>query len=445
MTTRPARVRRRLLAVVCLASCLVAPLAHGQAVGGTFLGRVRDASGGALPFASVSISNVATGVVTGVVTNADGFYSAPNLLPGSYEVTAAFDGFNSQTKSGITLTVGAEFPIDFTMTVGTVSESVDVSVAAASVDTVLGDPPAQRQRHDDPRTAPERAQLDAAGAPAAGRRRRRQQWRDALGERHEDGRGRRPAVREQLSAERDRRRTTTPTPPLATPSGPTSASRRWPSSRCSTNSYSAEYGRTSGGVVNAITRSGTNQIRGTAFEFHRNSGMDARDYFDRGDAPPPFHRNQFGVAFGGPWCATGRSGSVSTRACERRSARRPSRRCRPRRRAPAASPAARCAVDPQIARALALYPLPNGAAAGQRRHRPVTFAVRNKESARRLRAPQDRSQAVHRRQLQRHAPLRRRGHRAAGRPPEQADRRQLAADAHRVASTATPSGRRWSA
>ena len=67
-----------------------------------------------------------------------------------------------------------------------------------------------------------------------------------------------------------------------------------------TNSYSAEYGRTSGGVVNAITRSGTNQIRGTVFEFHRNSVMDARDYFDRGDQPPPFHRNQFGIAFGGP-------------------------------------------------------------------------------------------------------------------------------------------------
>ena len=66
-----------------------------------------------LPYASVSISNVATGVVTSVVTNADGLYSAPNLLPGTYEVTATFDGFNTQTKSGITLTVGAELPIDF--------------------------------------------------------------------------------------------------------------------------------------------------------------------------------------------------------------------------------------------------------------------------------------------------------------------------------------------
>ena len=79
-----------------------------------------------MPYASVSITNVATGVVTDVVTNADGFYSVPNLLPGPYEVTAAFDGFNTQTKSGITLTVGAELPVDFAMNVGNVNENVDV-------------------------------------------------------------------------------------------------------------------------------------------------------------------------------------------------------------------------------------------------------------------------------------------------------------------------------
>src|SRR5437870_10879 len=66
-----------------------------------------------------------------------------------------------------------------------------------------------------------------------------------------------------------------------------------------TSNYSAEYGKTAGGVVNAITRSGTNQFHGSAYEFLRNSGLDARNFFD-GATVPPFRRNQFGGAIGGP-------------------------------------------------------------------------------------------------------------------------------------------------
>ena len=135
MTIRPARLRA-LSALVCLVTCLAVTPAFGQTVGGTFVGRVHDASGATLPYARISISNVATGVVTDVVTNADGFYSAPNLLPGDYVVTALFDGFNTQSKSGITLNVGAEVPLDFTMSVGTVTENVNVSGAASTIDTV---------------------------------------------------------------------------------------------------------------------------------------------------------------------------------------------------------------------------------------------------------------------------------------------------------------------
>jgi hypothetical protein len=367
------------LAVVCLASCLVAALAHGQAVGGTFLGRVRDASGGALPFATVSISNVATGVVTGVVTNADGFYSAPNLLPGPYEVKASFDGFNSQTKSGITLTVGAEFPVDFTMTIGTVSENVDVSVAAASVDTVSA-----TIRHNVSGTTIRELPLNGRdwtqlamlqpGVIAVG---------NSGGSR--SGNGMKMAVAGARPSENNYRlngigvndyANTTPGNALGTNLGVEAVAEF----SVLTNSYSAEYGRTSGGVVNAITRSGTNQIHGTAFEFHRNSGMDARDYFDRGDAPPPFHRNQFGVAFGGPvvrnrtfWFGvyeglreTLGQTTVSTV---------PSEAARQGRLA-----AGTVSVHPQIARALALYPLPNGPLLGNG-DTGQYFAVRNKESA----------------------------------------------------------------
>src|SRR5204862_4115061 len=66
-----------------------------------------------------------------------------------------------------------------------------------------------------------------------------------------------------------------------------------------TSNYSAEYGKTSGGVINAITRSGANQLHGTAYEFLRNSALDARNFFD-GPAIPAFKRNQFGASLGGP-------------------------------------------------------------------------------------------------------------------------------------------------
>ena len=135
MTIGLAKMTRGLVAVTCLMLGLLTTTSSGQTVGGTFIGRVRDQSAATLPYANVSITNVATGVVTSVVTNADGFYTAPNLLPGTYTVTAAFDGFNSQTKSGLTLTVGAELPVDFDMTVGNVSETLQVAGQSATVDT----------------------------------------------------------------------------------------------------------------------------------------------------------------------------------------------------------------------------------------------------------------------------------------------------------------------
>src|SRR5688572_11407659 len=99
MKIRSARMARGLVIGTCLMLGLLTTPSSGQTVGGTFVGRVRDQSAATLPYANVAITNVATGVVTTVVTNADGFYSAPNLLPGVYTVTVAFDGFNSQSKS----------------------------------------------------------------------------------------------------------------------------------------------------------------------------------------------------------------------------------------------------------------------------------------------------------------------------------------------------------
>ena len=90
-------------------------------------GTVSDASGAVIPKAQVSIKNVATGEVRAVTTDAAGFYTAPNLLPGSYEVTVTAPGFSTEVRSGITLTVGAQQMLNITMQVGQVSQKVEVT------------------------------------------------------------------------------------------------------------------------------------------------------------------------------------------------------------------------------------------------------------------------------------------------------------------------------
>jgi hypothetical protein len=369
---------RGLVGVTCLMLCLLTTSLSGQTVGGTFVGRVRDQSAATLPYANVSITNVATGVVTSVVTNADGFYSAPNLLPGVYTVNVAFDGFNSQTKSGLTLTVGAELPVDFDMTVGDVNETLQVEGQAASVDTVsatlkhnvTGTTIRELPLNGRDWTQLAMLQPGVVGVGSSGGAR--------------SGSGMKMAVAGARPSENNYRlngigvndyANTTPGNALGTNLGVEAVAEF----SVLTNSYSAEYGRTSGGVINAITRSGTNQIHGTVFEFHRNSAMDTKDYFDRGDDPPPFHRNQFGVAFGGPivknrtfWFAdyeglremlgqTTISTTLSAAAREGRLA------------------GGTVTVDPRIAKALALYPLPNGELLGNG-DTGQYYAVRNKES-----------------------------------------------------------------
>src|ERR1700728_432645 len=118
-------------ASMALGLILLAPSpVRAQVVGATMSGRVMDASGSTIPQAHISIKNLATGVDTHVVTNANGVYSAPNLLPGSYEVSASAAGFSTEVQTGITLTVGGQQVLDFTLQVGQVVQKVEVTGAA---------------------------------------------------------------------------------------------------------------------------------------------------------------------------------------------------------------------------------------------------------------------------------------------------------------------------
>src|SRR5439155_23714453 len=93
-----------------------------QVAGGTISGRVTDPTGAILPGASLSITNVATGVLTSSSTNTDGFYSVANLLPGTYQVAVALSGFSEEVARGITVSVGSQVTVNLQMKLGAVSE-----------------------------------------------------------------------------------------------------------------------------------------------------------------------------------------------------------------------------------------------------------------------------------------------------------------------------------
>jgi Carboxypeptidase regulatory-like domain len=108
--------------------------AYAQVAGATLSGTVTDASGAVVPQAQILIKNVATGISTTAPTNADGLYSAPNLLPGNYDVTASATGFRTEVRSGISLTVGAQQVLNIALQVGQTTQEIQVEGAAPTVE-----------------------------------------------------------------------------------------------------------------------------------------------------------------------------------------------------------------------------------------------------------------------------------------------------------------------
>src|SRR5580704_14004629 len=121
------------LLVALLAFALLSLPVFGQVVGGSLSGTVTDESGSALAGATVSIKNVATGVITTATTNSQGIFTAPNLLPGSYQATISALGFQTTIQDDITLAVGSQQVFNLALKIGTVSEKVEVFTLAPDV------------------------------------------------------------------------------------------------------------------------------------------------------------------------------------------------------------------------------------------------------------------------------------------------------------------------
>jgi hypothetical protein len=284
---------------MCIVSFLPARQAYAQVAGATLSGTVRDSSRAVIPSADVSITDLATGVTRKVTTDTSGLYLAPNLLPGNYEVSVTAPGFSRELRTGITLTVGAQQLLDITMQVGQVTQTVEVTSEAPMV-----------QLTSSALTAEVNA-TTVRELPLNGR-----SWTDltnlqpgvVTAQSHVGDNNRGYGAQVSMSGARPQQnnyRLDGISINDYANGGPGSllggnlgvdAIQEF---SVLTSSYSAEYGKSSGGVVNAITRSGTNQLHGSAYEFLRNSGLDARNFFD-GATVPPFRRNQFGASAGGP-------------------------------------------------------------------------------------------------------------------------------------------------
>jgi Carboxypeptidase regulatory-like domain/TonB dependent receptor/TonB-dependent Receptor Plug Domain len=278
-----------------------------QVAGGTLSGTITDSSGAGIPQAQVVIKNVATGVERTLTTNSDGFYIAPNLLPGDYQVAISAKGFNTETKTGINMTVGSRETFDLVLQVGTITNKVEVSTEAPAVqlsssdlsavvtaNTVRELPLNGRSWTDLAALQPGVDTIQTQPSFATGSDRGNRGFGQQLtisGARPQQNNYRLDGVSLNDYANGA---------PGSVLGGNLGVDAIQEFSVLTSN-YSAEYGKTSGGVINAVTRSGTNSFHGSAYEFLRNSALDARNFFEDPTLPKnSFKRNQFGGAIGGP-------------------------------------------------------------------------------------------------------------------------------------------------
>ncbi len=284
------------------AMCLPVP---AQVASAELNGTVVDTTGAGVPNAKVTLSNTATNVARDTVTGSTGHYIVSLLPPGDYVITVEAVGFRKLVQRGLSLQINQQAQLDLTLQVGEVAESMEVSAQAPllqSESSSLGTVVNEKLVNQLPLNGRNFIQLatlspgvTGVGYAATGT--------IMSGARPDD---RRPGTEIFSNGNRegsnnflydgidDNERLT-----LSIVLRPAVEAVR--EFKIQTNLYSADIGRNSGAVVDVITKSGTNQLHGSAFEFLRNSAMDARNFFSpKGTAFPSFRLNQFGGSFGGP-------------------------------------------------------------------------------------------------------------------------------------------------
>ncbi|MCL4401783.1 MAG: carboxypeptidase regulatory-like domain-containing protein, partial [Acidobacteria bacterium] len=289
-------MRLRILILLLLA---MAGAVDAQTTTGQITGVIQDASKAVIPGAKVMAANVQTGLKREASTNDLGYYSFPLLPPGTYRVVAQKEGFRPVSQTGITLSVDDVARVDLVLQLGPVSSSVEVSAAAAPIEretAAMGTVVEGSKIVNLPlnsRNSFSLALLVPGVVPGRGFG---DLFNNAAGF-HING-GRANTNEMLIDGITNVAPAANPIAVVAIMPSPDALQEF----KVITNSYSAEYGRSGGGIVNMIMRSGTNQYHGALFEFLRNSKMDSNDFFANRAGTPltSFQRNQFGFTFGGP-------------------------------------------------------------------------------------------------------------------------------------------------
>jgi outer membrane receptor protein involved in Fe transport len=300
MTRKLFSVLAVLFATVGLVALPTPARAQSQAAGGAIEGTVTDQSGAVLPGVTITVRNTATGVTRTTTTEAAGLYRAPLLPVGPYEVTAALAGFSTTKRSNLTLSIGQTLTADIQMNVSGAQEEVTVSAEAPVIDparthqaTTVGamavsnlpvngrnfidfaltTPGVTRDtRSGDISFAGQRGILNSLVIDGADNN--NTFFGQTLGR---TGSGRAPYQFSQDAVQEF---------------------------QVNRNAYAAEYGRAGGAVINVVTKSGTNDFHGSAFEFFRDKSLNANTWANKVRTPitprQPFRIHQFGGSVGGP-------------------------------------------------------------------------------------------------------------------------------------------------
>jgi hypothetical protein len=295
------------ITIITVALSLLLPLpTYAQVTGANVSGVVADSSGAAIANAHVAIKNEGTSLTRDLVTNSDGFYSASNLPPGTYTMSVVAQGFKSVTETGIVLAVGEERALNQKLQVGQVTDTITVTVANGGVSLVsstVGDEVSPTTERELPLNGRDWTQL-ATLAPGVSPVRTQASTESATSNREQRGFGNQISISGHRPEDNNYRVNGISDMDYANSSpgsviGAALGVDAIEEFSVLTSTFSAEYGRSDGGIINAVLKSGANNFHGDIYEFLRNKALDARNYFDPAQIPP-FQRNQFGGSVGGP-------------------------------------------------------------------------------------------------------------------------------------------------
>ena len=293
-------MRRAIRTLLTLAAfAMLGTTLYAQATSGRISGAVTDAQGGLLPGATVTVTEVNTNYTRTAATDAQGAYVFANLPLGTYNVSAELTGFKKGVRSGFVLVADGRVTASFTLEVGGLNETVEVTVESETVNTVSGEIARtvdRQQVQDLALNGRNYLQLTTLIPGAPDLNPNALDIMTGLG------------INTSVNGSR-----TNAT--LLTVDGGFNMDGGSNNSQISnvgvdfieevaikTANFSSEYGRNSGAAVNVVTRSGSNEFHGSVFEYHRNEGLDANNYFNNARNVPrsDLKYNDFGGALGGP-------------------------------------------------------------------------------------------------------------------------------------------------